>query len=82
MTEKLKFTPVEGNVVIDFNKKNSKITPIKAIDIALRILSKQHPDDLEQFFRPVYNALIEEKMQNYIPKNDNAPPEPPEPVAA
>jgi hypothetical protein len=81
-TDKLNFTPVEGHVVIDFNKKNSKITPNRAIDIALRILSKQHPDDLENFFRPVYNAMIEEKMQNYVPKNDNEPKPPNEPEAA
>ncbi len=81
MTEKLNFAPVEGHVVIDFTKKNSKITPFKSIDIALKILDKQHPDDLENFFRPVYNAMVEAKMENYIPKNDNTPP-PSEPEVA
>lgn len=83
MTEKLEFTPVEGHVVIDFNKKNSKITPYKAIDIALRILAKQEWSVLEDYFHPVYIAMFEDKKANAtVPKNDNGDDEPPEPVAA
>lgn len=84
MTEKLKFTPVEGHVVIDFNKKNTKITPYRAIDIALRILSKQEWSVLEDYFHPVYIAMFEDKKANAtVPKNDNGgDDEPPEPIAA
>lgn len=83
MTEKLKFTPVEGHVVIDFNKKNTKITPYKAIDIALRILEKQEWNVLENYFHPVYIAMFEDKKANAeVPRNDNGDDEPPEPIAA
>ena len=83
MTEKLKFTPVEGHVVIDFNKKNSKITPYKAIDIALRILEKQEWTVLESYFHPPYIAMFEDKKANAtVPKNDNGDDDPPEPIAA
>jgi hypothetical protein len=82
MTEKLEFTPVEGHIVIDFNKKNSKITPYKAIDIALRILAKQEWKVLEDYFHPVYIAMFEDKKENaVIPRNDNED-EPPEPSVA
>jgi hypothetical protein len=78
MIDKLNFTPVEGHVVIDFNKKNSKITPYKAIDIALRILEKQEWKVLEDYFHPPYIAMFEDKKANAtVPKNDNGddPPE-------
>lgn len=82
MTEKLNFTPVEGHVIVDFTNKKTKITPSKAVDIALRILSKQRADFLEAYFHPVYIAMYEEKKANELPMNDNDFPEPPEPVAA
>jgi hypothetical protein len=63
MTEKLSFTPIEEHVVLNFNLKESKLTPSIEIDIALRILDKQDAESLEKFFRPVYNAMIEEKMR-------------------
>ena len=84
MTEKLSFTPVEGHVVIDFTNKKTKITPYRAIDIALRILAKVEWKVLEDYFHPVYIAMFEEKKANAtIPKNDNGDDdEPPEPIAA
>jgi hypothetical protein len=83
MTEKLSFTPVEGHVVIDFTNKKTKITPYRAIDIALRILSKVEWKVLEDYFHPVYIAMFEDKKANAtVPKNDNGDDEPPEPEAA
>lgn len=78
MTEKLKFTPLEGSVIIDLNLKNTKITPLKAIDIALRILEKQKTKDLEVYFVPVYNAMIEMRAQSDDPEDDHYPDDPPE----
>ena len=61
----------EWSIMIDdilmFDNKKSKLTPQKEIDIALSILSKQDIDDLKNYFVPICNAMIEEKMQDYQP---------------
>ena len=74
--DKLKFTPTEGHVILDFNKKNSKITPNRAIDIALRILEKQDLHDLNTYFIPIYDAMTDEMANNYKPKKKEEIEEP------
>ena len=84
MDDKLKYTPVEGHVILDFDLKKanrkSKLTDYQKCDSAMSILEKVPLAIIDKYFAPKFNQTLIERIdkESYgkIPTsiNDDEPP--------